>query len=155
MWVQHSTAHTDENDDDAIGGRFTKIPYFGGGDERIKTYKGPCAASVRAHGTGKNLQQWDEALIMGFTSSGKTIEQLLARHHREGQKSDIVKFHFYAHSLENLNAFETCLGDADYIEATSGAEQRIRAAHLLDADEHAFMVERYREKQDDSDPMWG
>lgn len=155
VWVQHSTAHLDDNDDDSVGGRFTKIPYFGGGDERIKTYKGPCAASVRAHGTGKNLQQWDEALLMGFTSSGKTIEQLLARHHREGQKSDIVKFHFYAHSKENLNAVETCLLDAEYIEATSGAEQRIRAAHLLDADGHAFMVERYREKQSKQDPMWG
>ena len=155
VWVQHATAHTEETDDDQIGGRFSKIPYFGGGDERIKTYKGPCAASVKAHGTGKNLQQWNEALLMGFPSSGKTIEQLLARHHREGQKEDLVRFFFYAHSLENLNAIETCLLDADYIEATSGAEQRIRAAHLLDADGHAFMVERYREKQDRSDPMWG
>jgi hypothetical protein len=155
VWVSHSTAYTDEPDDDSVGGRFTKIPYFGAGDERIKHYRGPCAASVRSHGTGKNLQQWSEALIMGFPSGGKTIEQLLARLHRDGQKADLVKFHFYAHSLENLNAIEKCLGDAKFVEATSGADQRVLFAHWLDADGHAFVVEDYRRRQDQSDPMWG
>lgn len=158
VWVSHSTAYTDvpdETDDDAVGGRFTKIPYFGAGDERIKHYRGPCAASVRAHGTGKNLQQWSEALIMGFPSGGKTIEQLIARHHREGQKADLVKIHFYAHSLENLNAIEKCLGDAKYVEDTSGTEQRVLFAHWLDADGHAFVVQDFRDRQDKADPMWG
>jgi hypothetical protein len=154
VWVSHSTAYTEEPDDDRIGGMFTKIPYFGAGDERIKSYKGPCAASVRAHGTGKNLQQWDEALIMGFPSGGKTVEQLLARLHRDGQKSDIVTFHFYAHSLENLNAIEKVLGDADYIQSTSGADQRVLAAHWLEPDGHAFVVEDYRRSRP-TDPMWG
>jgi hypothetical protein len=154
VWVSHSTAYTDEPDDDRVGGMFKNIPYFGGGDERIKTYKGPCAASVRAHGTGKNLQQWDKALIMGFPSGGKTVEQLIARHHREGQMSDIVTIYFYAHSLENLNAIEKVLGDAKYVEDVMGTDQRVLAAHWLEPDGHAFVVEQYRQNQP-ADPMWG
>jgi len=154
VWVSHSTAYTEEQDDDLVGGRFKDIPYFGAGDERIKTYRGPCAASVRAHGTGKNLQQWSEALIMGFPSGGKTVEQLLARHHREGQKADLVRFHFYAHSLENLNAIEKVLGDAKYVEDVMGTDQRLLAAHWLDHDGHAFVVEDYRQSRP-ADPMWG
>lgn len=153
VWVSHSTAYTDEPDDDTVGGQFKDIPYFGAGDERIKTYKGPCAASVRAHGTGKNLQQWSEALLMGFPSGGKTIEQLLARHHRDGQKADLVRVHFYAHSLENVNAIENVLGDAAYIQDTSGADQRLLTAHWLEPDGHAFVVEDYRRSRP-RDPMW-
>ena len=155
VWVQHATAHTDEPADDALGGLFREIPYFGGGDERIKTYKGPCAASVRSHGTGKNLTQWSRALLMGFPSSGKTIEQLMARHHREKQTADVVQFEFYAHSLENARAIETCLLDAAYIEATSGSEQRITTSHLLDADGSVLKIGEYLESQDQQDPMWG
>jgi hypothetical protein len=154
VWVPHSTAHTDEPDDDAIGGMFKAIPYFGGGDERIKSYRGPCAASIRSHGTGKNLTQWDTALLMGFPSGGKTLEQLLARHHREGQTSEVVTFHFYAHALENLNAIEACLEDAKFVSQTSDMDQRILGANLLDASGKAFTIERYREEQDPSDPMW-
>jgi hypothetical protein len=156
VWVQHSTAHaelSEEDADAAVRGHFKQIPYFGAGDERIRTYKGPCAASVRAHGTGKDLVQWDEALLMGFPSSGKTIEQLLARHHREGQKSDIVRFWFYAHSLENLNAITTCLADAAHVQALSDMDQRILGAELLDVDGSAFDPEAYRERCEG--PMWG
>jgi len=154
VWVSHSTAHTDEPDDDVLGGMFRDIPYFGGGDERIKKHRGPCAASIRAHGTGKNLTQWDQALIMGFPSGGKTLEQLIARHHREGQTSEVVTFNFYAHSLENLNAIESCLADAAFIQQTSDMDQRILGAQLLDAAGKAFTVEGYRAQQDSEDPMW-
>ena len=152
VWVRHSTAHTDEPDDDAVGGCFKEIPYFGAGDERIRTYRGPCAASVRAHGTGKDLVQWNEALLMGFPSSGLTIEQLVARHHREGQKADTVRIHFYAHSLENLNAVEQCIEDARHVQTLTGADQRILTADWLDADGKIWNAEEYRAAQDG--PMW-
>jgi hypothetical protein len=156
VWVSHSTAYTYgmNEDEDQLGGRFKSIPYFGAGDERIKNYKGPCAASVRAHGVGKNLQQWDRALIMGFPSSNKTLEQLLARLHRTGQKSEQVQFDFYAHSLENLNAIEKCLGDAQFITDTSGSDQRLLNAYLLDACGRSFDAGRYRAVQDKNDPLW-
>ena len=154
----HSTAYTSEEitvSEDDIGAQFKLIPYFGAGDERIKTYKGPCAASVRAHGTGKNLQQFNEALIMGFPSSGKTVEQLLARLHREGQKADLVKFNFYAHSKENLDALEKALGDAAFVKATSGSDQRILNAKILDSDGRSFSIKSFREQQDPRDSLWG
>jgi hypothetical protein len=153
VWVQHSTAHTNEPDDDALGGQFRDIPYFGGGDERIRTYRGPCAASVRAHGTGKDLYQWSEALLMGIPSSGQTMEQLLARLHREGQKADVVRFWFYAHSLENLKAVTAAKADAGHVQALSGQEQRILMAEWLDADGSVFDTEAYNRSQ--TGPMWG
>lgn len=156
VWVSHSTAYTYgvDEDEDQLGGQFKNIPYFGAGDERIKTFKGPCAASVRSHGVGKNLQQWDRALIMGFPSSNKTLEQLLARLHRTGQKSEQVQFEFYAHSLENLNAIDKCLDDAKFICDTSGSDQRILNAYILDADDRSFNSSRYRAAQDINDPLW-
>lgn len=157
VWVRHSTAYLDAGDDndDLIGGMFKDIPYFGGGDERIKTYKGPCAASVKAHGTGKNLQQFDAGLFMGLPSGGKTMEQCLARWHRNGQKSEVVRAYFYAHSKENLNALETCIEDSRYVRATSGSDQRILNAHLLDVNDGAFKLDAYRERcEATGDPMW-
>jgi hypothetical protein len=155
VWVQHSAAYTEEATlaDDAIGSQFKLIPYFGAGDERIKTYKGPCAASVRAHGTGKNLTQWSKALIMGMPSSGKTLEQLLARHHRTGQKADVVEFFFYAHSKENLDALVTAKGDAEFVEQTAGSDQRILNAEILDNDGKRLDIEAYRDQHEDC-PMW-
>lgn len=152
VWVQHSTAHTDEPDDDAMGGCFKQIPYFGAGDERIRTYRGPCAASVRSHGTGKDLVQWREALLMGFPSSGLTIEQLVARHHREGQKADTVRVWFYAHSKENLDSVVKCVEDARHVQTLTGADQRILTADWLDADGSVWNADEYGAAQDG--PMW-
>ncbi len=155
VWVQHSTAHTDEPDEDMIGGRFQKIPYFGAGNDAIRHHKGPCAASLRSHGTGKNLVQWHEALFMGLPSGGTTMEQVLARLHRDKQQADLVRFWFYAHSLENLNALESCLLDAAHVRDVAGEDQRILDATLLDADGGVFTVEAFGEKMTQTgDPMW-
>jgi hypothetical protein len=155
VWVSHSTAYTGDTEDDRVGSRFETIPYFGAGDERIKSYKGPCAASVRAHGVGKNLQQWSEALIMGFPSSNKTLEQLIGRLHRPGQDADVVTFNFYAHSLENLDAVQKCLSDAEFVKDTTGADQRILNAHILDENGHRFDLEGYKQTQIiKKDPLW-
>jgi hypothetical protein len=156
VWIMHSTAHTYEGQDqseDDLGGQFTRIPYFGAGDERIRTHKGPCVASVRAHGTGKNLQQWHRGLLMSMPSSNKTLEQLLARLHRNGQKADSVMFEFYAHSLENLNALEKCIGDAEFVQQTSGSAQRILDAYLLDTNGGSFNIDAYRYNVDQN-ALW-
>jgi len=155
VWVSHTAAYTGEDDDDVIGNTFRDIPYFGAGDERIKSYKGPCAASIRSHGTGKNLTQWSKALIMAFPSSGSTLEQLLARHHRERQQADLVEFYFYLHSKEMLSAVQTAIGDAQFQEATSGSPQRILSASLLDASGHTLRMDSLEAATATSnDPMW-
>ncbi len=155
VWVSHTAAYTGDEDDDVVGNTFRDIPYFGAGDERIKTYRGPCAASIRSHGTGKNLVQWDKALLMAFPSSGSTLEQLLARHHRHGQKADLVEFYFYMHSKEMMAALNTAIGDARFQETTSGSPQRILSASLLDANGHSLrMLDIEADKAATNDPMW-
>jgi hypothetical protein len=155
VWVSHTAAYTGDDDDDVVGNTFREIPYFGAGDERIKTYKGPCAASIRSHGTGKNLTQWHKALILAFPSSGSTLEQLLARHHRERQEADLVEFYFYLHSKEMLAALQTAIGDARFQETTSGSPQRILSAALLDADGHSLRMDSFEAgKAGTNDPMW-
>lgn len=154
VWVGHTAAYTEGGGEDAesdLGQCFTKIPFFGAGDEGIKSYKGPCAASIRAHGTGKNLVQWDKALIMTMPSSGKTLEQLLARLHRERQEADLVTFYFYAHSRELVQALLTAMADSRYVEALAGQKQRVLSAAILDAEGHRLDLESLL---DDEDPMF-
>lgn len=139
VWVTHSSAVYRDGttvdgspSDDVLGAVFKKIPYFGAGrnGEGIRDHRGPCAASLRAHGTGKNLVQWTDALMLSIPSSGATLEQLLARLHRDGQKEDEVRYHFYCRTQEDDDAIRTCLRDARYVEAIRGQPQRILSASI-------------------------
>lgn len=153
VWVGHATAYTsDDTSDDGVGAGFTQIPYFGSNDDRIKTYKGPCAASIKSHGTGKNLTQWSEALILNPLSGGKATEQLFARHHREKQQADFVRFHVYLQSKENKEALSKAIKDAAFLESITGQTQRLNFATLLDVDGHVLDLGK---EEDLDDPMWG
>lgn len=157
VWVQHSSAAVDggdavvseEAEDAALVSCFTRIPYFGAGKagEPLRDYRGPCAASIRAHGTGKNLVQWSEALLMTVPSSGATLEQVLARLHRPGQKKP-VRFHVYIRSREDDEALIKCFRNARYVEAVTGQPQRILAATVTGWSESAG------DERDRTDPMW-
>jgi hypothetical protein len=165
VWVSHTSAFTkadaaglggEGNAEDDVGRLFTKIPYFGAGPsgEGIKTYRGPCVASYRAHGTGKNLVQWDRALWTCFPSSGAAVEQLAARHHRIGQMADEVKIEFYLHSKEMLQAVNTAVADAKYMSALNGSPQRILTATMLDSDGRRLGLDAFAASSDKNDPMW-
>lgn len=166
VWVSHTSAFTKadstglggEGDVEAdIGKLFSRIPYFGAGPggEGIKSYRGPCVASYRAHGTGKNLVQWNRALWTCFPSSGAAVEQLAARHHRIGQEADEVKIEFYCHSREMLQAINTAVSDAKYMSALNGNDQRILTATMLDANGHRLDLDARAASVDKHDPMWG
>lgn len=107
------------------------LPYFGGGDEASRTIlaeKGDrsIVASIMAHGTGKNLQHaFSRNLVMQTPASGKTIEQLLGRTHRQGQPEDEVWATFYTHTPEMQGALDTAKFDARYVQETMGTEQKI------------------------------
>lgn len=160
VWVQHAGAVYKDGSsvgggdmllDAEMGKVFKKIPYFGSGEQGlgIRDYKGPCAASIRAHGTGKNLVQWKDALILHVPSSGATMEQLLARLHRPGQKARKVTYWFYMRSKEDDAAMRTVLGDARYKQAISGQPQRILNSRIegwSEADDFSELAE--------TDPMW-
>lgn len=118
VWVAHR----------AVGDRFTEIPYFGAADERILTHRGPCAASLWAHGTGKNLQHFSDNLVLCSPSNGATWEQLLGRTHRPGQEADTVHVWVCFHALELWEAFMKADADARFVQQTGGHTQKILLA---------------------------
>ena len=83
----------------AVGERIAKklnISYFGAG-ATLPAKPVTCVMSVKAHGTGKNLQAWSRNIIAHPIADPSTYEQLIARTHRTGQAADevtVTAFHF-------------------------------------------------------------
>ena len=94
------------------------------GDE-IPRHRHACAMSIRAHGTGLNLQAWDRALVLEPPSSGSTWEQLLGRLHRQGQEADEVIWEVLAHRPVLRAALRTAREQATYIQGTTGQAQKL------------------------------
>ena len=82
-------------------------------------------ASIRAHGTGKNLQQFGRNIVANPPSDGATWEQLIGRTHRQGQQADEVTVEVYRHTEAFKSAVEKARDLSDYIEGTWGATQRL------------------------------
>lgn len=121
VWYQHS----------ALGDALEDagLPVFRAGED--PEAKGAncdlIACSIRAHGTGKNLQRWHANLFMNWQSGGATIEQTIGRTHRQGQLADTVTVDLFAHDGE---LFKRSFNDARYIEGTNGTRQRLLYATL-------------------------
>jgi len=107
--------------------------YYGAGpndDVNILHDKGPFVASIKAHGTGKNLQYYrDCALVVSPPASGPMWEQVLGRLRRPGQKSKVVRYDVLTHFQELQDGIDNAIGDAVYADATLGSPQ-----HLVDAE---------------------
>jgi hypothetical protein len=104
-----------------------RVPVFGGGTnpQEVRGAYG-FAASIDAHGTGKNLQYGHhENLCMSFPKAGKTCEQLIGRTHRQGQTADCVLFDYYAHVGPAKDAIEEARSRATYIQSTMNTPQRL------------------------------
>ena len=108
------------------------VQVFGAGS---KTPSGRLvAASIRVHGTGKNLQEYANAMVIEPpVGGGGGYEQLLGRHHRQGQTEDLVTFGVLCHTDPFKKAFENANIEAKYIEETTGVKQRLNAAVTLNA----------------------
>lgn len=117
VWTEHV----------AFGERFGGR-YFGAGTELPKK-QGPIVASIAAHGEGKNMQAWCDNLVVSCPSSGKTLQQLLGRMHREGQLADEVTADFYFHTQVLRDAWDTAIEDAHYLQDTTGNRQKILYAN--------------------------
>ena len=106
--------------------RAAGVPTYGRGE--VPPFDSPVgmALSVRVHGTGLNLQHaHSENLILSFPSSGKIMEQLLGRTHRQGQEEDEVTLHYYQHTAEARAAILKARADARYIEDTQGSPMKL------------------------------
>ena len=89
-----------------------------GGSEHV-------VSSIRAHGTGKNLQQFSRNLVANPPSDGATWEQLIGRTFRAGQKADEVNFDVYRHTGAFRDAIDNARDLAGYIQHTTGANQKL------------------------------
>jgi len=94
-------------------------PQLGGKGDRI------VVASLRAHGTGKNLQAFNKVLFPQWPRSGKDAEQTVGRVHRHGQVSDSVEVHTCLSTEHDHLVMAACLNDAIYVQQTTGAPQRM------------------------------
>jgi hypothetical protein len=112
--------------------RVRKIPYVycGPGEEGNQkllslTGRELCIMSIKAHGTGKNLQMFNKNLVANPPSSGSMWEQLLGRTHRTGQEADEVTVEVFRHTEAMRKAVDTARELSEYIEGTWGVQQKL------------------------------
>jgi hypothetical protein len=116
----------------AFAHRLAKVggwSYFGAGEEANRelaavTGNFPAVISIKAHGTGKNLQMFSDAVICQPPADGALWEQLLGRHHRTGQLADEVRFRVYTHGTfaEDIERAQTL---SAHIEMTWGSKMKL------------------------------
>ena len=87
-----------------------------------------CAMSMKAHGTGKNLQKWSENILTYFPSNGSILEQLIGRTHRPGQEADEVNVLYFNQHRAIKKNIEKALEISRYIQDTQGNRMKILAA---------------------------
>ena len=109
--------------------RASGLVRYGAGEEGAQIIqadsKVSCIASIRAHGTGKNLQGFSRCLVANPPSGGAEWEQLLGRHHRQGQLADEVTVDVYRHTEVMRSALDKARLLSEYIQGTFGAQQKL------------------------------
>jgi hypothetical protein len=123
VWVEHPE----------FGERLSKMtgaPFFGGGKDSNREIlkedgSRSIICSVKANERGKNLQAFNRNLITTFPSSNKTIEQVVGRSYREGQKAPRVDVHYYLHTAELQNSLETAKELAAGVHELMGQAQKM------------------------------
>ena len=98
IWYEH----------DAVGRKIAeigKLPFFGPGekaaallDSAHPTIMPNIVCSIRAHGTGKNLQAYSKMYVTSPPSNGQIWEQLIDRMHRPDQQADAVEVYIVSHT---------------------------------------------------------
>lgn len=91
-------------------------PVYPAGGEKPK---GDFAFVSLGHATGWNGQAYNRALVLEMPASARQAEQLLSRHHRRGQTSD-VRFDIYAEKKE----LEKVARASEFVSQTTGQPMR-------------------------------
>jgi hypothetical protein len=119
-----------------------ELPWYGGGKQAsadIILEKGDRSilASIKAHGTGKNLQYaFSDNLILNVPSDPRTWEQTIGRTYRQGQPRDVVRVEVYRHTPDYRDAIRMAQARARYIEQTARNRQRLSIATIGWEDDH-------------------
>jgi hypothetical protein len=103
------------------------LPAYGPGDTPPSKPQ-TCVMSIRAQGTGKNLQAWSRNILGVFPPSGAEVEQLIGRTHRPGQEADEVIVDFFLPHPSVEEDIAKSLESARYIEETQGTRQKLLVA---------------------------
>jgi hypothetical protein len=133
------------------------IPYYGEGqDDEVNALAEQClrsknagleesasasvniptiALSMRAHGTGKNLQAWAHNLVIYPPATNDAWEQMIGRTHRPGQLEDVVSFDVLITCEASDKAMLTALEDAKRVEQTTSQPQKLNLATLEQPDD--------------------
>jgi len=85
------------------------------------------AASIGSHGLGKNMPQWQSALVLEPPSGGLVWQQMLGRLHRPESPFDEIEFSVMMHTWPFRKAVKSAMADADYAEIGSEI-QRLNVA---------------------------
>lgn len=117
------------------------VPMQTGGpqaDARIRAERGDrsIVASLKAHGTGRDGLQFlfSECLLANPPSSGQTIEQVLGRLHRPGQKAAEVVAWLPRHTPEVRKAVQNATERSDFIDQMLHPGQKLASANFLPSD---------------------
>ncbi len=112
------------------------VPVFGRGDDfplgadhKINV-RGSFAASMKSHGTGKNLQwnHWENLIAncpSGSPSNAAMLDQTIGRTHRSGQPSQLVTVDVLLHTPELQDAWAQAIRRAEYMQGTTGASSKL------------------------------
>lgn len=131
IWYSHA----------AVGEKIAErggFPLYGPGkkaSQEILDEKGnrTIVVSMNAHSEGKNLQHafWRN-LITTPTASGKIMEQVCGRTHREGQPNDEVTVDVYLHTHSFQRAWLSAMRDAEYMESLLGPQKLVYGTKTFD-----------------------
>jgi len=95
-------------------------------NETILSSRGEwCVASIKAHGTGKNLQHHENQYYFQWPRQATTAEQSLGRLHRQGQKADVLNVVTNLTTEFDRLCLAACLNDALYVHQTTGSPQKL------------------------------
>lgn len=84
-------------------------------------------ASIAVHGTGRNLQAWDHAVVIEPPADGLVWEQLLGRLHRQGQTNPVQFDVFWTHDCMR-KAIDNAVESSKFIQSMQMTPQRLLSA---------------------------
>jgi hypothetical protein len=111
----------------------TKTQFYGPGAEAAEailseTGKRNIVASIRAQGTGKNLQMFNRQLVANLPQNGGEWQQMLGRTHRPGQGAQEVHTWVYRHCHVYRDALTRAQANAEYVRQTEGGLPKLLQA---------------------------
>lgn len=118
----------------ALGQRLEKdlgIPYFhnmgldnlGRTVESMRPSDGSVVVSIASNFEGRNLQAWNENMVISPPPTGTTWEQLMGRTHRQGQEADEVWFDVVIGCKVEWDCWHQALRDAVYQSRIEGPKK--------------------------------